>query len=70
VRGKEFPHKLTCFISLPSAKDPVYLEEEESFDQWWAKTPLGRKKQKTLEMEMEARLENEKEGNKKKSKGK
>jgi hypothetical protein len=44
------------------------LEEEESFDQWWAKTPLGRKKQKTLEMELEARLENEKEGGKKKKK--
>jgi IQ and AAA domain-containing protein len=53
-----------------SSKDPVYAEEEEAFDQWWAKTPLGRKKQKTLELELEAKLEKEKESGKNKQKGK
>ncbi|XP_050436618.1 dynein regulatory complex protein 11 [Adelges cooleyi] len=41
--------------------DPVYKEEEEAFVQWYSRTPLGRKKQKALEAEVERRmLENEK----------
>lgn len=41
--------------------DPIYKEEEEAFDQWHSRTPLGRKKQKALDAEVERRmLENEK----------
>lgn len=42
-----------------SAKEPVYREEEESFNVWWSKTPLGRRNQKAIEMEMQAKLEKE-----------
>lgn len=43
-----------------STRDPVYREEEEAFNIWWSKTPLGRKKQRAIEMEIEAKLEKEK----------
>lgn len=36
-----------------STKEPVYREEEEAFLLWWSKTPLGRRKQRVLEMELE-----------------
>lgn len=42
-----------------STKEPVYREEEESFNLWWSKTPLGRRNQKSIEMEMQAKLEKE-----------
>lgn len=44
----------------------MYREEEEAFDLWWGKTPLGRRKQKTIDMEIEARLESENTNGKKK----
>ncbi|XP_050535374.1 dynein regulatory complex protein 11 [Daktulosphaira vitifoliae] len=41
--------------------DPVYKEEEETYIQWYSRTPLGRKNQKALEIELEKRtLESEK----------
>lgn len=46
-------------INALSTKDPVYREEEESFASWWSKTPLGRRKQRAIEMEAEAKLEKE-----------
>lgn len=52
-----------------STKDPVYREEEDAFIGWWGKTPLGRRKQRATEMELEAKLEKEtgeKKGKKKK----
>ena len=42
---------------LCSTRDPVYREEEEAYESWWTKTPLGRRKQRLLDMEEEARLE-------------
>lgn len=37
----------------------MYREEEEAFLTWWGKTPLGRRRQRVLELEMEARIEKE-----------
>lgn len=55
---------------LFSTRDPVYREEEEAYESWWTKTPLGRRRQKLLEIEEEARLEEQalaaKQGNGKK----
>uniref|UniRef100_A0A1B0CRU6 Putative aaa+-type atpase n=1 Tax=Lutzomyia longipalpis TaxID=7200 RepID=A0A1B0CRU6_LUTLO len=62
-------------INSLSTKDPVYREEEEAFLTWWGKTPLGRRRQRVLELEMEARIEKEnasdkaKKGAKKKNDG-
>ncbi|XP_013111393.2 dynein regulatory complex protein 11 [Stomoxys calcitrans] len=57
-------------INVLCTRDPVYREEEEAFESWWTKTPLGRRRQKLLEMEEEARLEEQaqaaKQGNGKK----
>lgn len=53
-----------------SSRDPVYREEEEAFESWWSKTPLGRRRQRVLELEEEAKLEEQaqaaKQGNGKK----
>lgn len=57
---------MNCLIS---SRDPVYKEEEESFDNWWTKTPLGRRKQRAIEMEIEVQQEKE-NGKKDKKKGK
>lgn len=46
-------------ISIHSTKDPVYCEEEDAFNSWWSKTPLGRRKQRALEVELEAKMEKE-----------
>lgn len=51
-------------------RDPVYREEEEAFDNWWSKTPLGRRYERALEMEGEARLEEEEKNAKQSSNGK
>ncbi|XP_060864173.1 dynein regulatory complex protein 11 isoform X2 [Metopolophium dirhodum] len=41
--------------------DPVYKEEDEAFNQWYSRTPLGRRKQKALDAEVERRMiENDK----------
>lgn len=53
-----------------STRDPVYREEEEAFDSWWSKTPLGRRYERALEMEEEARLEEEEKNAKQSSNGK
>ncbi|XP_061393695.1 dynein regulatory complex protein 11-like [Musca vetustissima] len=57
-------------INVLCTRDPVYREEEEAYESWWAKTPLGRRRQKLLEIEEEARLEEQalaaKQGNGKK----
>lgn len=52
-------------VNALSTKDPVYREEEEAFLSWWLKTPLGRRKQRALEMDSEANLEKENSGDKK-----
>uniref|UniRef100_A0A1A9WDF1 ATPase AAA-type core domain-containing protein n=1 Tax=Glossina brevipalpis TaxID=37001 RepID=A0A1A9WDF1_9MUSC len=44
-------------INALSTREPVYREEEEAFESWWSKTPLGRRYQRLLELEEEARLE-------------
>lgn len=55
-------------IRLISSRDPVYKEEEEAFLNWWGKTPLGRRKQKAIEVEIEVQQEKEL-GKKDKKKG-
>ncbi|XP_055386862.1 dynein regulatory complex protein 11 [Condylostylus longicornis] len=44
-------------INALSTKEPVYREEEEAFESWWSKTPLGRRKIRAIEMEETAKLE-------------
>ncbi|XP_023297854.2 dynein regulatory complex protein 11 [Lucilia cuprina] len=44
-------------INALCTRDPVYREEEEAYESWWTKTPLGRRRQRLLEIEEEARLE-------------
>ncbi|XP_055852263.1 dynein regulatory complex protein 11 [Episyrphus balteatus] len=44
-------------INSLCTKDPVYCEEEEAFETWWSKTPLGRRKQRALDEEEEAKME-------------
>uniref|UniRef100_A0A0A9X5L9 IQ and AAA domain-containing protein 1 n=1 Tax=Lygus hesperus TaxID=30085 RepID=A0A0A9X5L9_LYGHE len=48
-------HQLTHaeIINVLCKKEPVYKEEEEEFLTWFSKTPIGRRKQKALEMEAE-----------------
>lgn len=53
-----------CF----STKEPVYREEEEAFISWWSKTPLGRRSQKAIEVELQAKLEKESGADKKRRK--
>ncbi|XP_054743472.1 dynein regulatory complex protein 11 [Anastrepha obliqua] len=57
-------------INALSTRDPVYREEEEAFDSWWSKTPLGRRYERALEIEEEARLEEEEKNAKQGSNGK
>ncbi|CAM9361889.1 unnamed protein product [Lampetra planeri] len=52
------------FIGSLSRIDPVFLEEEEAFKSWYAKTPLGKKRAKL------ARGDEEEAGGKGKAKGK
>lgn len=51
-----------------SLRDPIYREEEEAFNSWWSKTPLGRRCQKALEVEAQAKLEKESGTDKKRRK--
>lgn len=53
LRLKIQPLQITEILDSMSQFEPVYKEEEETFIQWYAKTPLGRAKQKALEMETE-----------------
>lgn len=68
----EFPlfiFKKSHFLSnLYSLRDPVYREEEEAFISWWSKTPLGRRNQKAIEVEAQAKLEKETGADKKRKK--
>ncbi|XP_021499677.1 dynein regulatory complex protein 11 [Meriones unguiculatus] len=65
-RVRQQAHKpLTAveFITMMTSMNPVYKEEEESFKNWYAKTPLGRKRMLSLTV---GNKEKEKEkGNKK-----
>lgn len=54
-------------INVLCTKDPVYIEEEEAFLLWWTKTPLGRRKQRMIELEAEAKAEKDEGNGKKKS---
>ncbi|XP_067647279.1 dynein regulatory complex protein 11 [Eurosta solidaginis] len=57
-------------INALSSRDPVYREEEEAFESWWSKTPLGRRYERALEMEEEARVEEEEKNAKQSGNGK
>ncbi|XP_047113172.1 dynein regulatory complex protein 11 [Schistocerca piceifrons] len=46
-------------------QEPVYKEEEESFMQWYAKTPIGKRKARALEIEAELKAENQTQQTKK-----
>lgn len=46
----------------------MYREEEEAFLAWWSKTPLGRRNQKAIELEAQAKLEKETGADKKRKK--
>lgn len=37
-------------IFKSSLHDPVYREEEEAFENWWQKTPLGRARQRLTDL--------------------
>ncbi|XP_034665018.1 dynein regulatory complex protein 11 [Drosophila subobscura] len=60
-------------INVLCTRDPVYREEEEAFESWWSKTPLGRRRQRFLELEEERLIEEQaqaaKQGNGNKKKG-
>lgn len=58
-------HFIYFSIIYYSLRDPVHREEEEAFRSWWSKTPLGRRCQKTEEVEAQAKLEKESGANKK-----
>lgn len=51
-----------------SLRDPVYREEDEAFLSWWGKTPLARRHQKSIELEIQAKLEKESGADKKRRK--
>lgn len=55
-------------FNCDSLRDPVYREEEESFTSWWAKTPLGRRNQKAIDVEAQLKLEKESGADKKRRK--
>jgi IQ and AAA domain-containing protein len=40
------PLQASEFIPSLSRHDPIYKEEEEAFQKWWRKTPLGVKRAK------------------------
>lgn len=56
------------FYNWNSLRDPVYREEEEAFSSWWSKTPLGRRHQKAIELEAQAKLEKDSGADKKRRK--
>lgn len=56
------------FITMMTNMNPVYREEEESFKNWYAKTPLGRKR--VLSLTVGGSKEKEKDKGKKGKKGK
>ncbi|XP_040608986.1 dynein regulatory complex protein 11 [Mesocricetus auratus] len=71
-RVRQQSHKpLTAveFITMMTTMNPVYKEEEESFKNWYAKTPLGRKRMMLLSVNGIKEKEKEK-GKKKGKKGK
>ncbi|XP_023596629.1 IQ and AAA domain-containing protein 1 [Trichechus manatus latirostris] len=61
------PLRAVEFISAIASMDPVYQEEEDSFKDWYAKTPLGRKRALAL---TGGEAEKEKDKGKKKEKKK
>ena len=58
------------FIPALSRYDPIYKEEEEAFQKWWRKTPLGVKRARAAEEEAEGGKGDKKKGGKSKGKGK
>ncbi|XP_048454819.1 dynein regulatory complex protein 11 [Rhincodon typus] len=59
------------FIAPLARQDPVFKEEEEAFKDWYAKTPLGKKRAKAAkEQESDKGKEKGKKGKKEKKKGK
>ena len=50
LRLKIQPIKITEILDALSEFEPVYKEEEEAFVQWYAKTPLGRIRQKAFDI--------------------
>lgn len=60
--------KKIYLLHIPSMRDPVYREEDEAFLSWWGKTPLARRHQKSIELEIQAKLEKESGADKKRRK--
>lgn len=56
------------FITMMTTMNPVYREEEENFKNWYAKTPLGKKR--VLSLTVGVNKEKEKDKGKKGKKGK
>lgn len=67
LRLKILPLQLLEILEALSQCEPVYKEEEEAFIQWYMKTPLGRSRQRAIEMEAEE-AENGNENKKKNAK--
>ncbi|XP_050019071.1 dynein regulatory complex protein 11 isoform X2 [Alexandromys fortis] len=72
-RIRQQPHKpLTAveFITMMTSMNPVYKEEEESFKNWYAKTPLGKKRILSLTIGGSIKDKEKDKGKKKGKKGK
>jgi hypothetical protein len=62
------PLQVLEFLSTLAKHEPIYREEEEAYDGWYVKTPMGKKRLKFLEGdEEEAKKEKKKAGKKKKA---
>ncbi len=61
------PLKPAEFIAALSTCEPVYREEEEMYNSWYSKTPMGKKRSKYVDGdEEETKKEKKKTGKKKK----
>lgn len=47
------PLKHAEIINVLARYEPIYKEEEEQFMLWYSKTPIGRRKTRALELEVE-----------------
>lgn len=56
--------KLIEILEVLAQFEPIYKEEEDVFLQWYSKTPMGKSRQRALELEMEL-AENDDSRNKK-----
>ncbi len=70
--GQQAQKPLQAYEFIPplARMDPIYKEEEEAFQKWWRKTPLGVKRAKAAEEEAEGGGKGAKGGKGGKGKGK